>query len=254
MKNSVGIIFSKDRAMQLDALLRSFDQYAPEVFRRVFVLYCSSTPEFAAGYEMLFAEYPSECVDVRGVKETSFRHNLLALLSYAKNWEPDYLSFFSDDAILFRPVANIVVPSGALCYSLRLGKNITYSYNADRTQQEGECDFAWKFSNDGHFYSYEGMVVRIHQTAEIVSPGAIEDELNARYGSRSGYVAYGERSSLVCIQHNRVTTMAANRNAGGSAEELNRRFLAGERIDFMAMDFSGVNSPHMELPFVFKRG
>jgi hypothetical protein len=38
-----------------------------------------------------------------------------------------------------------------------------------------------------------------------------------------------------------------------SPEALNARFLAGERIDLDAMDFSAVRGAHQEIPLVFGR-
>ena len=40
---------------------------------------------------------------------------------------------------------------------------------------------------------------------------------------------------------------------GGSAEELNARYLAGERLDLDAMDFSNVTAWHQEIPYIWRQ-
>src|SRR5581483_2995470 len=160
MRDSVAIIFSKNRPCQLDALLRSIQHYAPEVFARIYVIYKSSVG-FTATYEG-YNILRGRCSDrVRFIQEVelyrSFRSCLPLAFELAQDWNPSMVSFFSDDAILFRKVDPFFIPPGCLCHSLRLGKNLTYSYNANRPQREGECDFLWKFSNDGHFYYFKGM-------------------------------------------------------------------------------------------------
>jgi hypothetical protein len=64
------------------------------------------------------------------------------------------------------------------------------------------------------------------------------------------------QSCLVSIPANIVTPTYRNRvgeNSDWSAESLNRCFLAGERIDLYAMDFSSVRGAHQEIPLAFVR-
>jgi len=60
---------------------------------------------------------------------------------------------------------------------------------------------------------------------------------------------------LVSIPVNRVSdtaTAAFGTEHSYPAEELKARYEQGERIDWEAMDFSEVNSPHQELELKFK--
>ena len=59
---------------------------------------------------------------------------------------------------------------------------------------------------------------------------------------------------LVSVPVNRVATRSRCPNGERfpqSATALNARFLEGSRIDLDALDFSEVNDPHCELPFVW---
>ena len=57
---------------------------------------------------------------------------------------------------------------------------------------------------------------------------------------------------MVTIPANVVQHEYANRSGGGSPEELNTRYLAGERLDLDTMDFSNVTAWHQEIPFAWK--
>jgi FkbM family methyltransferase len=71
----IGIIFSKDRAMQLDATLKSFYMYCkdyPSVDLKV--IYTSSDQYYAIQYRQLAAEYE----EVDFIKEKNFKEDLLS--------------------------------------------------------------------------------------------------------------------------------------------------------------------------------
>ena len=63
-------------------------------------------------------------------------------------------------------------------------------------------------------------------------------------------------SCLVSLPHNRVTVQASNPISGvpeWSADALCDAFLDGLRIDYAAMDFSGVDAAHAEVPLVLSK-
>lgn len=70
------IVFSKDRALQLDATLRSFFLHCADA-AQVTVLYKTSSPRHAAQYQRLQNHYPG----VKFVEEKDFRSDLLDLLN-----------------------------------------------------------------------------------------------------------------------------------------------------------------------------
>lgn len=75
--NIKALVFSKDRAMQLDGTLRSFYLHCkdPEL-TNLNVLYRTSTPELEHQYQIIKAEYPQ----VNFIKEGNFREDMEKLL------------------------------------------------------------------------------------------------------------------------------------------------------------------------------
>lgn len=179
----LGLIFSKDRAMQLDATLRSFFRQAADVnIVRMVVLYRTSADRHRAQYAELEGEYRGR---VRFVRETEFRGQLLGLLKEASparqalpgilRWmarphSDDHLPaencvlFLVDDALFVHPfrlgVATQALNSNsdALGFSFRLGRNTSNSYVLARTQAlpafepmaSGVLKFSWP-QRDGDF-------------------------------------------------------------------------------------------------------
>ncbi len=128
----VGIIFSKDRAMQLEATLRSFALHCtdPSV-ADLKVLYAASSPLHAQQYLELESEY----AHVDFVREKSFKEDLLALLQPAR-----WVLFLCDDDFFVRDfdlttaLQSLERAPHALGFSLRLGKNTAYEYMSDQMQ------------------------------------------------------------------------------------------------------------------------
>ena len=61
-------------------------------------------------------------------------------------------------------------------------------------------------------------------------------------------------SRLVNVPANLVNETFANRHSGAHrTDDLNERFLRGERIDVSGMDFANVRAAHEELAYAFSR-
>ena len=116
-----GIVFSKDRACQLDLFLRSVEKNAGELLE-ITVLYDSSNSDFEKGYQKLKDEH-----DVRLIKQSRFYHDIKNILEDSK----EYVCFFTDDDIVYRTVPESIslldqiFEMSVSCFSLRLGYNTT---------------------------------------------------------------------------------------------------------------------------------
>ena len=258
------VVFSKDRAMQLDACLRSIELLAP-YSGPIVVVYLATTADFANGYRRL----PSG-ERVRFVEQgDDFQGAVLSALDPRSACTV----FHTDDDVFFRKPATVpVLPPGFAAFSLRLGKNTTYCHTADRAQRvpeaasdggdllawnwaRAEGDFAYPMSLDGHIFSTELLLRMLHR-ARFTNPNHLEEELHyRRYLAPPSMLSFRE-SCLVSIPANIVSATHQNRarhSADTSAEALNVRFLAGERIDLAAMDFSAVRGAHQAIPYAFTR-
>jgi len=115
------IVFSKDRACQLDFLLTSLIQKGNELFD-ISVLYEHSNDSFKAGYSRLKEKYPS----LNWVEETDFQKDTTDLITKGG----DLVCFFVDDNILYRKIeadeeviTKLFDNRDVFCLSLRLGAN-----------------------------------------------------------------------------------------------------------------------------------
>lgn len=268
------LIFSKDRAAQLDLLLRSIYQNGRGMFVPT-VLYTTSTPKFQRGYDLLIGRCGLE---VGFLREVDFYSDLLDLSS--QNFA-DFLVCFTDDGVLYRrlPVseADILqqISDDTVCFSLRIGKNTTlerywegkevptfnYSEFADfikwnQRDYPGHTHFGYPFSLDGHIFRREEFLGYLQRLGRFYGPNDLEAALATfRQECRANVVAFKE-SCLVVNPINRVQDVCKNVNGwffGVTAEELNERYLAGEHIDLDQIDFSNVVGTHQEFRLPFKR-
>jgi len=258
------IVFSKDRACQLDALLMSIEAYAAGRFDPVYVLWTYSNPEYRVGYGICAERHR----DVIFLHEVNFREDTLALLEGKK-----LVCFFTDDDILTGPIYEEIEETLAwnrvLAFSLRLGKNTTYCYPLSRDQalpkyrvddggimswrwKEADGDFGYPFSLDGHVLRVVDVQTAI-QDRGFTNPNQLEDILAQRasiFFDRPLLASY-QQSRLVGIPANRVNATHPNRFANGwrthATAELNRRYLAGERIQ--EFDCTAVGAAHQEILF-----
>jgi hypothetical protein len=251
------IIFSKDRAMQLDACLRSIERYAPYL-GPILVIYHATSPKFEAGYNGL--DYGPRATLIR--QSEDFKRDVMDALASAG----EHTIFHTDDDVFFRDaLCPPALSDRFAAFSLRLGLNTTRCHTRNRPQPlpnlrrhgrliawkwtEAKDDFAYPMSLDGHMFQtrlVRSMLVR----ASFTNPNELEDELHLRRHLAPEWMLACRESCVVSNPVNVVTTTHANRagcEPGLAPEELNRRFLAGDRIDLEAMDFSNVEAAHQEI-------
>lgn len=269
------IVFSRDRACQLDALLRSLELNlaATPLPPRITVLWKATTPDFEEAYETCIAYH----TPVDWVREDDFAKDLERILPGS-----GLVVFFTDDDILFRRVglgdaAAALEDEDVLAFSLRLGLNTTHCYPHDAAQgfpsseieptaddstmrwrwRDAWLDFGYPMSLDGHVF--RAADIR-HTAIDLVpsNPNELEDGLAYIAAHKSSGIppllASYTQSALVGIPVNRVNETHPNRYArdlGMPADALNLRYLAGERIDIHAMDFTDIVGAHQELELVF---
>ena len=102
------------------------------------------------------------------VEEASFRDDLLGVLGS----EP-FLVFHTDDDVFFGEVPEFELGDDEVCFSLRLGLNITYSYTLDTDEQLEQSDvrgdrmsWAWRQQKLGAFSYPLALNGHVFRTAE----------------------------------------------------------------------------------------
>lgn len=243
------IVFSKDRPMQLHALLSSFQEMVtPGAV--VHVLYSVSDARYAVAYaevERLFANRT-----VHFVKEKSFREDLLKLLREARGAK---VTFLVDDILFTEPVdlAELAGLDGRrFIASLRLGKNLECCYTAQRKQphplftevatatqkmlcwrwSEAQLDWAYPMSLDGHVFLLEEIQL-LAEVSNFFSPNTFEDVLAdcADYFSDRLGLCY-QKSRIVNVPCNRVQTDNDNVYGSTHQDDLLQAWEKGQQIDY----------------------
>lgn len=251
------IIFSRDRPAQLDLLLRSMEKYGQVLDDRIAMIVDASKPEFVRGYEEIGnpRSQSSNWFDPDG-----FDGYLREILAEAD----DYVTFFCDDDILFREVprnpSEILGPNAQiLSVCLYLGRG-----NTKQEIPEGfplwewgslpRHDFGFPCAVDGNTYRVRD-VLRLIGDEVIPNPTMLETVMALRLpllAEERPLMSCFEEQCLVGVPVNRVSPqsgVAHGRVYPQSTEDLNARFLARQRIDLEALDFSGVDSCHHEIEF-----
>lgn len=260
------IVFSKDRPMQLDALLRSIRRHAPFLYGRIHVLVACSTDLYRNAYGVC----QSENTHATFVPELEFRPDLLGMLP-----ADGLLAFHCDDDLFYRdfawpPIYGEQWSPHLFAYSLRLGLNTHYHYQPAWGDQlipktnpwswaEADGDFGYPFSLDGHLYD-AAKIRSLLKLLDFASPNELEaagDYYVRADPNRWGFlIACSARSSVLSVPANRVQDVIGNRYADRSdwaPGVLLDRYLADERIDLDAIDEQAdeVMAAHQELELSF---
>ncbi len=267
----IGLIFSKDRAMQLDATLRSLQFHCSDLCSiQLTVLYKASTLAHQEQYHTLIAEHPL----VEFIREIDFKSQVCAIL---KNY--DFVLFLVDDNLFVRAfsleqiVAAMKRSNDILGFSLRLGQNTVYCYPArtsqqlpEFTQHDGLLKFDWTISELDFAYPLEvsSTLYRVSDLLELLAqlpfsnPNTLEGWLaNCKeLFLAKRYLLCYPYSITFCNPVNKVQHVFANRAGEDichSADELSELFKDGYRIAIEHYAGFIPNACHQEVKLVFKQ-
>lgn len=271
MKNTIVIIFSKDRAMQLRATIDSFClQCSDSGFVDAVVLYKTSSEEHRRQYNQLIENYGV----VKFVEETIdlVTHVLEQCSSYK------FVVFVVDDTVFVNKFEILAVERNlsnhkeAVGFSLRLGGNVNYCYALSRPQKipplvevepsifmyrwvGAECDWGYPLEVSSSVYRVEEVVPFI-ESGLRGGPGEIEGSMAARCN-----VFMSTHPSLLCYCTSRAFSVPLNivrptkfNRAGDKDEysvgELAKRFEEGYKIDIvLGLDSFCPVGVHQEVDF-----
>lgn len=264
------VIYSKDRACQLDALLRSlkknFKEYSDS---NVSVIYATSHVSHDLAYDELFRFHP----EVRSVWEDPREESSFKLCTLnALDSKQAFTMFLVDDILFKHPfsetddqLVRLIMDKKVLCTSLRLDKNISHCYATNSSQkvpQEetwnwrlAEGDWGYPMSLDGNVYK-TSVISKIVRSLKFDHPNVMEGVM-ASYASVEQFLppkmtCYYEASRLLNVPANRVQEVAKNRVEDSyTAQELKLKFLNREIIDISGLDKVQNTSCHWPLTLSF---
>lgn len=282
------IIFSKDRALQLELLLTSIKKNLKYV-SDVRVIYTTSNERFQESYDSLKFKHRGWVTFTRQSQDKhlfNYIHEACCLANHK------YVCFLTDDNIVFQDVPkndlqdvlNLFDDKMFSCFSLRMGLNIckrqigntiyhSFPYDTKFMNPNNDSIIIWNrttipygdywsyfLSVDGHIFRKEDMfnMTRLLSEWQIFekfrnTPNEFESKLqrfNYEYGPFMGAFTH---SKVVNSPNNRVQNDAENRNGDQYKYEpsyCNELFLEGFRINLEEINFDNIMCPHTELKLI----
>jgi hypothetical protein len=304
-----GMIFSRDRALQLDAVLRSYLLHCQDADQfDLYVVYTTSGELHTQQYARLIAEFRNHPF-VHFIRERGFRREVLGFLAERAGlptWRmqvfrwllplghrlgalgnrllggnlSNYILFLVDDNIFVRDfcledaLQSLAQHPDALAFSLRLGKNTTFSYMLDKSQALPDFSeiapeimkFDWTRAEQDFNYPLEvsSSMFRIAHVLPnlncrwFINPNWMESRFAAcrsLYQHSHPALLCFSQSVTFCAPVNRVQPGYQNR-AGVSysytTQFLAEQFEAGKRVDVAAYSNFVPIGCHQEVELVFK--
>lgn len=251
------VIFSKNRAMQLDCLLASIYTNFNH-FGKISVLY-KADMGFTGGYSKLIDKYK----EVNWVAEKYFIVDTKRIIRTSLK----YTVFLVDDIIFFRKEnfnpEILKSLDRACCVSLRLGLKYKPEIEHEILLDDyilfdwvkQPKNFGYPFSVDGHIFQTE-MISKLISDKRFINPNQVETNLQGCKNMISKFMIAPMQA--VCFSNilNRVSD-TSNCTYGEKfhfkTSWLENKYMEGHLIDFENMDYSGVNNCHFEVDLKFKK-
>lgn len=258
------IIFSKDRACQLELLIRSMKKFFKEFNHTpINILYTYSNNDYKKGYDKLFGLHSGN--NILYIKESNFRLQTINLINISN----PFTIFFVDDNIFkenfslideqFRIFADDL---NILTLSLRLHPRLSYCYPTNSimtkpkfnskliynwTTERG--DYGYPMSLDGHFFR----TIEIKNLSNSImfnNPNSYEFNLSRIPLNGNKIICY-DKSIIVNNPINKVQTNNNNRFGNITSKYLNDNFLNNKIINIDKYCHIDNISCHQELPVEF---
>jgi hypothetical protein len=259
------IVFSKDRALQLHALLSSYYEKVTNPLP-VHVLYHTTDIFHQKVYDEVIALFHGHQISfIKQNSKNTFRKDLITLL---ESLQANKVLFLVDDLIFIEDVNLedfVKFDPDKFVPSLRLGQNLTYCYTLQKQQplpefsnilendklfwkwKQGEYDWGYPLSVDGHLFSTQE-ITSIARLVSFNAPNTFEDGLQRfkrLFSIRAG-VCY-HKSKIVNIPCNKV--QRENENICGNIHQdfLLEQWNKGLRLDYQRLYGVTNVSAHQEI-------
>ena len=246
------LVFSRDRACQLDLLLRSIKDNLPEL-EKISVLYKATNKNFKKGYEILLKKFPK----IYFIEEENFCKDVKRIVN---EFTEKNCLFLCDDAVMINEmeISNTlsILNGNVHGVSLRLNPNLPHTYMTDTKnvipkfekvnvagtilykwewkKAKENTDYAYPSCIDGHVYQ-TGWITFIVDNAEFSTPNHLEVILDGNKQIMKPCLVCFEKTIMLTVPQNVVQNLFPNNrrnpNPEYSIENLNKRYLDGFVID-----------------------
>jgi glycosyltransferase involved in cell wall biosynthesis/ADP-heptose:LPS heptosyltransferase len=270
-KNIICLIFSKNRAMQLQATIESFRLHCKDCDNvTLTVLYKASDGRDKLQYNRLKETY----CDITFIEENNFRQQTISILQGS-----EYILFMVDDNIftsdfyIIDAVTALKKNTDTIGFSLRLGKNTNYCYPKNSMQSlptfesmhNGILKFNWTSAQYDFGYPLE-LSSSLYRTSEFLplleqikfnNPNTLEGvmaENTPLFDNTNAYLLCFDNSVTFCNPVNMVQTIYTNRAGADlelSSSKLADKFEQGLKIDIEKYSGFTPNACHQETELYF---
>lgn len=271
----VTIVFSKNRAMQLDLCLRSLKRQCVDYEDLDIRVIFKCDPPHEQSYKNLILSYPN----VTFIKENVFKDDLLTCFNGQS------LVFLVCDDAIFTHKFNTkeiagwltdpkdIYASGVLGFSLRLGLNTTQCYSLNKEQKIPEHvvtkdgNLVWDWTQSEHDFAYPlelsssvlfaSIVFQVLQPQAFSNPNDCEWLLYQslpRFMNFRPYLMSYSTSVAFCNPCNKVQTVNNNRsgfNPSNDPENLLHLYEQGFRLSAEEFDGFVSDGAHQESSYYF---
>lgn len=242
------IIFSKNRAIMLDALLRSISTYIKRSESDYFisVIYRATNKKYIEAYKWLELQQtvhsPNKHIghfenqEVYFLPEWDFRKNLLNM--YSPYY--DKVCFMVDDDIIYSEFKFPSELKPFQTHSLRLHKGI-----------KNPIHFNYNISLDGNIFNWADIRPLLYKI-EFNNPNELESRLQGGFGKL--FTQTYDEGHIMGFNHTRVSEGSkCSFTSKYTDEKLNDMYLSGERIDFESMNIGPTSDVHTSMEYKFKK-
>jgi hypothetical protein len=266
------LIWSKDRACQLDLLLRSMFKNLPNFEScSVHIIYKASDEKFQQGYDIIRQKY-----DMVLIKENDFYTDTMFVLN---NYD-SHILFLADDNIFYRyneispdKIVSIMHENDVCCFSLRLGLNtVIQDYYHQRPTDFPKTfekvyydvlmwnwrliaryhNFGYPFALDAHIYNKQDVLAGLDFEFQNTT------HLEGQYCQQVNHFKPHMCCLINSVSFNNPTNTIANsglpsgRDYGNSLEFLNDHFINGHKISLSNIEQTNIVGCHQEVEMILE--
>ncbi len=261
-------IFSKDRACQLDSLLRSVhDNFAVPV-KHLTVLYRATDNNFRNGYEKL--KTANIISGIEWVEEFDFREDLVGMIDQLA--DNSLVMFIVDDNIIFRPFNNRDLLRGFtdrhLFISLRCSRTYAKDVSPSFLYETKYLEWKWNYHKKrpvtwNYPFSVDGNIFRAYVLKRVLhnisfqAPNSLEGRMHAyrhAWWVKRIRLALAPLAAVVINNPlNRVQTEGKTWHQDISPAQLNQKYLEGCRINNSNFYNAESTATHFAMDVRFER-
>jgi len=259
------IIWSFNRACQLDLLLRSQYKYATGIHRTT-VLYRADGEKHVEAYKKLVLVYDNI---VSFVEEKDFKQDITRILDES---DAKYILGNSDDNawVDYVDVNGITPDHGEVAISLRLNPRINYCQPASSPAIRGseikqfpngalgidwmddESTWCWAYPHpcDSHIY-LKWYFEKILRGGDFHNPRTMELHMDSKRREAPPVIGFRKHSKLLSIANNCIQDGSSNPAGDASPNTLCDKYLSGQRISLGCLPSPKATSCHVVTPYSF---